>query len=302
MIRSADVAKQAGVSRATVSVVLNGRTDVGISEATRLRVLETARALGYRPHRSGRAIRSGKTGNLAFLLSTFNERSLFSPRLLDGLIDGAAEHDQHLLVSRLSDEKLTDVQFVPKILREFAADGLILNYNSAAPERLFELITEARIPTIWINDRRDADCVFPDDFSAIYQATERLIADGHTQIGYAGWHPGPHFSMHDRLEGYRAAMNAHGLLESTALLETESIVTLSEATAVVCYSPDVVRILREQLPENNIQLVTPHFERLENLTTLLLPDYPLGIAAVAQLMQKIEQPERELPPVTVAYV
>ncbi|MFB9395134.1 LacI family DNA-binding transcriptional regulator [Streptomyces echinatus] len=56
---SADVARLAGVSRATVSYVLNNTDAVRISEATRLRVREAARELGYVPHAAARSLRAG---------------------------------------------------------------------------------------------------------------------------------------------------------------------------------------------------------------------------------------------------
>lgn len=58
---SADIARAAGVSRATVSYVLNGRTDQGISETTRQKVLETVEELGYVPHAASRALRAGES-------------------------------------------------------------------------------------------------------------------------------------------------------------------------------------------------------------------------------------------------
>lgn len=302
MVRSEDVAQRAGVSRATVSLVLNGRTDIAIPETTRRRVLEAARELGYRPHRSGRAVRSGKTGNLAFLLSTITERSLFSAHLLDGLMDAAAQHDQHLLVSRVSDDKLTDPTFVPKILREFAADGLILNYNSQTPPRLAELIAEAKIPAIWINDQREADCVYADDFSAARDATRQLVIEGHLRVAYAGWTPGPHYSMAARLAGYRAALAERGLPENSVLLEQAPATALFSSheppTAVLCYSPDTLATVWEAT--RSVKLVVIHAEPYTTLgrafDTWLLPDYALGQAAVELLMQKIALPQEPCPP------
>lgn len=58
---SADVARLAGVSRATVSYVLNNNTTVRISESTRLRVREAAADLGYVPHAAARSLRAGHT-------------------------------------------------------------------------------------------------------------------------------------------------------------------------------------------------------------------------------------------------
>lgn len=58
---SADVARRAGVSRATVSYVLNGRSDQSIPEPTRQRVLHAAHELGYVPHAASRALRAGRS-------------------------------------------------------------------------------------------------------------------------------------------------------------------------------------------------------------------------------------------------
>lgn len=58
---SADVARAAGVSRTTVSFVLNDKAGLGIPESTRRRVLDAARDLGYRPHASARALRAGRS-------------------------------------------------------------------------------------------------------------------------------------------------------------------------------------------------------------------------------------------------
>lgn len=66
-LTSADVAREAGVSRATVSYVLNDRRDVRVSDATRKRVLDVARQLGYIGSPAARALRSGR-GDVVLLL------------------------------------------------------------------------------------------------------------------------------------------------------------------------------------------------------------------------------------------
>ena len=65
---SADVATEAGVSRTTVSFVLNGRTDVKIPTDTRTRVLEAAERLGYHPHAPARQLAGGRSHILALVL------------------------------------------------------------------------------------------------------------------------------------------------------------------------------------------------------------------------------------------
>ena len=61
-----DIAKHLGISHATVSFVLNNRMDMGITEATRQRVIAAAEELGYRPNRAARALTTGRTGMVAF--------------------------------------------------------------------------------------------------------------------------------------------------------------------------------------------------------------------------------------------
>ena len=67
-ITSAEVARQAGVSRTTVSFVLNGVRNKGISESTRARVLAVARAMGYQPNAAARSLASGSTGTVALVI------------------------------------------------------------------------------------------------------------------------------------------------------------------------------------------------------------------------------------------
>ncbi|MFC8380877.1 LacI family DNA-binding transcriptional regulator [Nocardia sp. NPDC057272] len=68
-VTSLDVAREAGVSQTTVSFVLNGKNEFGISETTRRLVLETAQRLGYAPSAVARALRSGRSQVVVFLLT-----------------------------------------------------------------------------------------------------------------------------------------------------------------------------------------------------------------------------------------
>ncbi|MEV0546966.1 LacI family DNA-binding transcriptional regulator [Nocardia salmonicida] len=68
-ITSLDVAREAGVSQTTVSFVLNGKNEFGISETTRRLVLDTAQRLGYAPSAVARALRSGRSQVVVFLLA-----------------------------------------------------------------------------------------------------------------------------------------------------------------------------------------------------------------------------------------
>lgn len=85
-VTSTDVARRAGVSRATVSYVLNDAPDQSISEQTRTAVLRAARELGYRPHAGARSLRSGRSDIVLFPLAGLEMRNAFG-----GAMDACAE-------------------------------------------------------------------------------------------------------------------------------------------------------------------------------------------------------------------
>lgn len=99
---SRDVAEAAGVSRATVSYVLNSTPGQTIPEATRQRVLEAARTLGYTPHASARALRSGAS-SLALLITQEVPFGVNIATLVDHLTRGTAELGLSLVTWQRSD-------------------------------------------------------------------------------------------------------------------------------------------------------------------------------------------------------
>ena len=95
-----DLARHLNVSIGTVSRALNGRTDV--SDKTRQRVLDAAKAFGYSPNQSGRSLRSGTTGMVGFMIIANRERAIrgesFFMTLFDGLQASLAEQGLDLVI------------------------------------------------------------------------------------------------------------------------------------------------------------------------------------------------------------
>lgn len=325
-----DIADRAGVSLKTVSNVLNGtgkgiRVDA-VERAERIR--QIARQMGYRTNSSARATRTGRTGCVDLLMSTGRGFSRLTPQLIEGIHDGLAEHDYHLTVSRLPDEKLTSQGFMPKILREFLADGLLVNYTHGIPEAMLALLREYRIPSVFLNAKTGTDCVRPDDAGASELATRHLLEHGHARVAYLAFTSTGHYSEAERAEGYERAMRAAGLtpivhtLERTPNQRIERepgaddrlLVTAawlaSEAvpggvTGAVCYSMAEASVLlhaaalRGVSVPGELSVAAPHDGAVSPLgravTTVLLPTYELGRRGVAMLMKKIERPEEALP-------
>ncbi|MBI5833541.1 MAG: LacI family DNA-binding transcriptional regulator [Armatimonadetes bacterium] len=123
---SQDVAKLAGVSRAMVSYVLNGRMDLKIAPATRERVLAAARSLDYRVSHSARALRLGRTNTFGFYTGGAlpDVADTFYRKVVGGLQQGCHRHGRDLLLHHACAE--ADVEAVFASLTDGRVDGLIV--------------------------------------------------------------------------------------------------------------------------------------------------------------------------------
>jgi len=319
MVTIKDIAERAGVSRATVTFVLNRRpVGLKIRDETRDRVLKVATELGYMPNSSARAMRNGRSGCIALLLSSEPWKTYFPLSLLEGIQLGLDEHDLHLVVASLSDAKLTQEHVLPKMLREWMADGLLIDYNSGIPPEAIEVIDKNKIPAIWINVKRSHDCVRPADSDVGYAATQHLLGLGHRCIAYIDYSFGAqtdpamiHYSTLDRFEGYSKAMTEAGrqVRRIPGIFAPDDRLTFSRSwladdnrpTAVVTYGPqEAYPILYAATALCGLRVpddlsVISFFDTAANaigidITGYELPERDLGQLAVSELMQKIEYP------------
>ena len=322
-----EVAEQVGVSAMTASVVLNGaRPGTVVAPATRRKVEQAALELGYKRNNSMAASRTGRFDCVALLLSTDDSRSSLPQPLWSAVYDELAAHNRALCLARLADEELTDAAVVPKILRELMVDGLLIDYTNAIPAPMLELIRGHHLPAIWLNSQQAQDCVFPDDEDAATRATRHLIELGHARIAYANLAHQPdnaneHYSGRARQNGYRSAMRAAGLV--ARVLQREPLdyegevarlkVFLSAAnapTALLCYGdiePTMAllaaRELKLKIPRD-LSLVTLssiHEIWGRRISAWRVPEAQLGRRAVELLLQKIENPARELAPLALPF-
>lgn len=323
-----DVAAKAGVSQPTVSHVLNDKRDgIYISEETRARVKQIALEMGYQRNVSAAATRTGRFGSIALLLSTHACRSMLSPYLLAGLNDALATDDLHLTLATLPDAQLSDEGVVPKLLREWLCDGLLIDYTHAAPESMNDLIRSHRLPAVWINSKQDANCVYPDDFEAGRRATEYLMELGHQRVAYFDAthlleEQSEHYSAHDRRRGYLNAIQQAGFTE-TLIIEPAYVPRMQVATrihallrsssvpsAFVCYGQLEAEIiimtaieLGMKIPKDLSVVVfgPPNGQcAIWPLTTLIVPEYQMGRRSVEMLCRKISTQEN-FPPIALPF-
>lgn len=320
LVTMGDVAQHLGVSKMTVSCGLRGTGRV--APETRERIIDACRELGYRPNAAARAMAQGRFGTVALLLSTWEERSTLPSFLLSGVYRGLAEHEQHLMIAKLPDEKLTNEGFVPKILREWLADGLVINYNQGVPAEMVRIIEDHHLPSVWLNAKREHDAVYPDDYTAGREITEYLIGLGHRRIAYLelGWnaamrlHGERHYSQHDRHAGYEHAMSAAGLapqrIEDVAGVTPKNIVAYTvgrlrapdRPTALITTGHQIVEraaaVAGVRIPED-LSLATflsdPRVGNEMRPTAMVVPNEEMGIRAVEMLLRRIERPAEPVP-------
>ena len=200
-ITSTDVARAAGVSQTTVSFVLNDKPGHSIPEATRLRILEVARQLDYRPHASARALAAGRSD--VVLLS-----------VPDLPIGGAISRFVEELATALADHGLTLVTHLAGAHGRPLADVCAaVNASAVIGFTSFDADTEQALY------RAGADTILPSRVTQMDAArpvgrlqAEYVIGRGHRRLGYAmPAHPGLREMAEDRLEGSRDACAGAGL-------------------------------------------------------------------------------------------
>jgi LacI family transcriptional regulator len=205
-----DVARLAGVSRATVSFVLNERynTRVPISSVTRARVLEAARQLGYEPNVLAQSLKSGASQTIGFLIP-----ALHNPHYWDAL-EGAEEeisargYHLALVVSNLNPDR--ELQALRSLFQQ-RLDGLILmpTFMDMFPEEL-KILRERSIPAVFTMPMEDMDWVFPNIRTGAVQVMDHLLALGHRRIGFINGVARPNLAQ-TRLEVYLEKTASAGL-------------------------------------------------------------------------------------------
>jgi DNA-binding LacI/PurR family transcriptional regulator len=207
----ADVAELAGVSVATVSLVLNGKGN--ISDATRSRVMEAAQTLGYTPSAHARNLRGNQARVVGYAYD--RHRSRFNPVLdnfLYEILRISESNGRNVLL--FAHESGTGVEAYRSLVKSRRVDGFILSHTQQDDER-FVYLQANHIPFAAFgrsNSPMDARAhwVDVDGEAGMEAAVEHLLACGYRRIAFVGWPQGS-VSGDGRYAGYVKAMQAADL-------------------------------------------------------------------------------------------
>jgi len=217
-----DVARLAGVSRATVSYVLNGVTNgrVPISEETRQRVLEAIEELGYEPDARAQALRSGNTNTIALIIPDL--RNPHCSEYATGIEEAARGAGYQLLLSSttMNDEYAVEI-FKDRARRRF--DGLIIASSfileAQEAQAILKQIRERGLPIVEMDENYGVDSVSADYREATREVMSYLLSLGHRRIGLI-YGIGGHELGQDRLQPYLESLKAANIpIESDLIAE-----------------------------------------------------------------------------------
>ncbi|MCL4395381.1 MAG: LacI family transcriptional regulator [Chloroflexi bacterium] len=311
-----DIAKQSGVSVATVSLVMNNRP--GISQSTRNRVLEAAESLGYplkRTQANSRAVRLSTLGMIVKSEpSVPSEANPFYSKVIVG-IEEACRHDGiNLMFSRLPVDANNRPTEVPAMLNSDVIDGLLM-VGTFVDETITWISTKHTPPLVLVDaysDTESFDAVVSDNFRAAYQAVEYLLSRGHRHIALIGGEACSYPSLRDRRNGYLRALKeneigdtyvaefninqSHGHSETTQLLKEHPLITalfgINDEVAVTAMhaAQELGRVVPQDLSVIGYDDTYLAVKSAPPLTTMHVDIVSMGRAAVQMLNFRLDNP------------
>jgi LacI family transcriptional regulator len=218
-LRLEDIAKQAGVSRSTVSRVVNDQPHV--REDVRERVLKVIQSTGYHPNVAARALASQRSWMIGLVLprsvSSFFADPYF-PRLTQGIAQACNQYDYTLglfLISTPDDED----KIYSRVSRKGWLDGILIQSGQIG-DQLIDRLVNSNVPLVVAGrpfNPEQVSYIDVDNVSAAYGAVAHLIRLGYKRIGTITGLINSVVSL-DRKEGYLKALVEHGLAVDGSLI------------------------------------------------------------------------------------
>lgn len=317
-----DVAKEAGVSIATVSRVLND-IDV-VNEDTKIKVLDAIKVLGYRPNIVARSLKTQRTKTIGILVPDIS--SQLYPDIVRGAEDVSNIYDYNVILCNSDFDVEKEKEYL-RVLREKMVDGVIY-MSSSLNKEILDLINELDLKTILV-ETKDKDGALPsvtiDNAKAAYSGTKTLIDKGIKNLAFVGVKAESKNAWADRYIGFKNALvdNNITIEEDLTFFDTLKVKSGYEAAlqfinskkkfnGVICASDEtaigVINGLRDngiRVPEDvsvigfNDNYIASIF--YPKLTTISQPSYDMGSVAMRMLIKLLNNKELEVSQYTLDY-
>jgi LacI family transcriptional regulator len=309
-----DVARSAGVSPTTVSLVLNDVGGSRIPEQTRMRVRASARELRYRPNATAKLLRTNRSDTIGFITDEIASTP-FAGDIIKGAQEAAWANGKILVIVN-SDKNQKIEESAAEMMLERRVEAIIyaaMYHRAVAPPP-----NSREVPVILLNCYSEDGTwasVVPDEVSGGRTATEVLLGKGHERVGFINLPLGIPATA-GRLEGYWQALEAHGLTLDDSLItygdgtassgyqRAADLMRFSDPpTALFCGNDQVAMGAYEALKEvglripedvavvgfDNQEIIAAHLR--PPLSTIALPHYEMGRWAVNYLIERAQRGE-----------
>lgn len=308
-----DVAKASGVSLATVSRVVNG-TDM-VSEATKEKVMEAVRSLGYNPNNAARALVSHKTNAIGIVVHNLHDPFFYD--LIRGFETGAQQTKYNVIFCSVLGSDIKSKEKYLKYLTNGVVDGIIL-YGSYLTDESVTRYLKDRDAMKYVmieNDIPDFSCnkLLIDNTGGAQSAIRYLKNKGHHSIAHICGNPNKKVTI-DRLNGYLNEMRVAGLeihdgyightstdyksgyerMREMMELPCRPSAVFCSDDAIASYAIRAATDMGLCVPKDvsvigfDNQTILPDCYRGPRITTVEQPLYQIGYDSVALLSQQLE--------------
>lgn len=308
-----DIAKEAKVSIATVSRVINNKED-GVGKDTRENILKIMEKHNYVPSSLARGMVTKKTHIIGLILPDINNP--FFPGIVRGAEDAASKYGYNIILCNTDDKEEKEIEHI-QILKEKSVDGVIYTSTLENKGENIELFKKYKIPLVSMDRNGPLDevpFISTDGEIGMYKLVEYLIQNGHTQIAYISGKKGM-YGEYKRLRGYKKALSKYnipivqelikygdykisgGIKCMEELLEENLKFTAvaSENDLMAIGALEVLNNRGIRVPDeisvtgfDNIFLTKVTFPKI---TTVAQPTYEMGYSAVELLLKIINKEE-----------
>lgn len=200
-----EIARLAGVSRATVSRYLN---DGYVSQEKRAQIAKVIAETGYVPSRQAQQLRTGKTGMIGVIIPMVNSQSV--SRMIAGITEVLSEHHYQMLLANANNDAETEVEYLHVFAEKNHVDGIIL-IASVITDAHREVFASLEVPLVILGQHVEGqDCVYHEDYRAVFDITALALKSG-KRPAYIGVFDDDVAVGHMRHQGFLGACTAAGI-------------------------------------------------------------------------------------------
>jgi len=306
-VTTKDIAEACGVSRGTVDRALNDRP--GINPETKKQVLQMAEKMGYRPHLLARSLVKGKTMSIGVIVFDLNNR--FFSQLINNIEFKAREQGYFVYLTLTNKDKEIEKECINH-LQNRRVDGLIMCPINKG-QKYQSYLKDLNMPVVTVGNKisNDFSYVGINDKKAMFAAVKHIIKQDYREIIYvspplAKMEDENIYAQEQRFKGFKAGVEdlernikVKIIKNKKYIAELAKLNSNRNKTAILCSSDVFALDVLKYLKSKNIRVPADigliGFDKIDmleyvepSLTTVSYPVKKIGITAVEQLVEQIE--------------